>query len=115
MGLIAAVAALAAARASAVELDFARHRDPPLNLGKTAPILRFSPRLLPLWLEALARPESDLKRQAADAIAKAHRLGMPGLAEAVPPLLKELEASDAPLVVRLAVARTLVALDARQA
>jgi HEAT repeat protein len=70
---------------------------------------------LPLWLEALARPESDLKRQAADAIAKAHQLGMPGLAEAVPPLLKEYEAPEAPLVVRLAVARALVVLDARQA
>jgi HEAT repeat protein len=112
--LAAAVAALAAARASAIELDTARELDPPLGSGKVAPTLRFSPRLLPLWLEALARPESDLKRQAADAIAKAHRLGMPGLAEAVPPLLKELEAPGAPLVVRLAVARTLIALDARQ-
>ncbi|HEY7425040.1 MAG TPA: hypothetical protein VH682_12485, partial [Gemmataceae bacterium] len=93
----------------------ARELDPPIKLDQAlAPIPRFAPRLKSLWLEALARPEADLKRQAADAIGRAHRLGMPGLAETVPQLLRELEAPDAHAVVRLAAAQALVALDARQ-
>jgi HEAT repeat protein len=101
--------------ARAVEVGPARELDPPIKLDQAlAPIPRFAPRLKSLWLEALARPEADLKRQAADAIGRAHRLGMPGLAETVPQLLRELEAPDAHAVVRLAAAQALVALDARQ-
>jgi HEAT repeat protein len=102
--------------ARAVELDHARESDPPIKSEKAlTPTPRFAPRLKSLWLEAMARPEADLKRQAADAIVRAHRLGMPGLDETVTQLLKELEAADARPVVRLAAARALVALDARQA
>ncbi len=97
-------------------LDTARHQDPSLEAAEELkPVARFDPRLKALWLEALARPEADLKRQAADAIARAHALGMPGLGDTAPPLLAAMEAPDAHRFVRLAAARALVALDARQA
>src|SRR5438552_17653908 len=100
---------------AAIELDLARDHDPRIGSDEPKTVLRFHPRLKALWLEALARPEADLKRQAADAIARAHRLGMPGLGDAIPRLIAEVEAPDAHPVVRQAVARTLIALDARQA
>jgi len=75
----------------------------------------FPPRAKELWLEALARPEADLKRQAAEAFAKAHLAGMQGLSEAVPLLEATLQATDAHPNAALAAARTLIALDARDA
>src|SRR6476661_3096602 len=54
--------------ARAVELDHARDTDPVLE--KQRIVHTFDSRLKGLWLEALARPEADLKRQAADAIAR---------------------------------------------
>jgi HEAT repeat protein len=114
--LLALSSWLLVSTATAIELDSARDHDPKLDPDETgAVVAKFHPRLKALWLEALARPEADLKRQAADAIVRAHRLGMPGLQEVVPRLLAELEAPDAHPVVRLAVARALIALDARQA
>src|SRR5262245_39651604 len=75
--------------------DTARDQDPRLDAPAEAkPVAKFDPRLKALWLGALARPEADLKRQAADAIARAHALGMPDLGDAVPPLLAELEAAE---------------------
>jgi HEAT repeat protein len=114
--ILATVVALTAGRAAAAELDTVRDTDP--DLGKAPPevvVRSFDPRLKPLWLEALARPEADLQRQAADAIARARRLGMTDLDDTVPPLLALLEATDTHPTVRLAVIRALVALDARPA
>jgi HEAT repeat protein len=99
--------------ASASEVDFARKSDPRLEPVKK--VAKFAPRLKSLWLEALSRPEADLKRRAAEAIARAHRLGMSGLADTAPRLVEELEAAGSHRVVRLAAAQALIALDARQA
>jgi HEAT repeat protein len=102
--------------AEATDLDTIREQDPPLGaVDPGPPVVKFHPRLKSLWLEALARPEADLKRQAADAIAKAHPLGMPGLNEATPQLVADLDATNTSPVVRLAVARALIALDAKAA
>ena len=51
--------------------------DPKLELP--GPIRTFSPGLKPLWLQALAGPEADLRRQAAQTIVLAKRRGMLGL------------------------------------
>jgi hypothetical protein len=75
----------------------------------------FSPRLKALWLLALARSEADLQRQAADSITRAQRLGMPGLAETAAPLMRALETPMQHPVVRLAAARALIAIEARDA
>src|SRR5262249_36803626 len=96
--------------------DLAQSTDPQLHAPRQiTKVTRFDPRLKPLWLAALARPEADLKRQAVEAIARAHALGMPGLAETAPRLVEELEAPNVHPVVRLATARALGFLDARQA
>jgi HEAT repeat protein len=110
------VLALATSWLGAFELDLAAENDPRIDtkFDVIVRVDKFSPRLKPLWLEALAQPEVDLKRQAADAIVRAHTLGMPDLAETVPLLLAEMENPAAGPIVRLAMARALVALDARQ-
>jgi HEAT repeat protein len=102
-----------AGRAEEVEVDLARYQDPKIEIPE--PPRAFSPRLKPLWLEALARPEVDLKRQAAQTIVLAHQRGMPDLADTAPPLVEALDAPDQHPVVMLAAARALVVLDARQA
>jgi HEAT repeat protein len=66
-----------------------------------------------LWRQALARPESEWKSKAAEAIALAHRKGVKKLDELIPDLLKVLEQQDQHPSVRLAVARTLIILDAK--
>jgi HEAT repeat protein len=68
-----------------------------------------------LWLRALARPEADLKCQAANAIARAHGRGVKGLQTTIRPLIAALDQPDQHPTVRLAVARALITLEARQA
>jgi HEAT repeat protein len=113
-GCLAALALAGLGRtAHAVKLDSAIKLDPVLP---SPPIVRrYSPRLKSLWLEALGQPEADLKRQAAEAIAEAKRRGRPDLADTVPHLVGALDAPDQHPVVRLAAARALGALDAREA
>ncbi|MBW3541394.1 MAG: HEAT repeat domain-containing protein [Planctomycetes bacterium] len=95
------------------ELDYARDQDPRLSLP--APIRVFSPKLLPLWRQALARPEIDYKRLTADTIADAHRRGMPGLDVTAERLRRLLEGDDEHRLVRLSAAKALIALDVRDA
>jgi len=116
-GLLAAVACLfvTATPARAVDevIDSVMFADPDLPRARVVKV--FPPRLTALWLRALGRPENDLKCQAAATIALAHRRGMPGLETTVGPLLRALDQDGQHPTVRLAVARALVTLDARQA
>lgn len=75
----------------------------------------FPERLKALWLAALDRPEIDMKRQAAAAIALAHQRGMAGLESTIAPLVRTLDHPNQHPIVRLTIAKTLVALDARSA
>jgi len=75
----------------------------------------FHPRLLPLWLQALGRPEVDLQRQAAQAMVKAHRQGMSQLDEAAPQLIETLRDKELHSVVAFDIARALIELDAIEA
>jgi HEAT repeat protein len=68
-----------------------------------------------LWLKALEAPQADLRCKAADTIALAHRRGMKGLETTVAPLLAALDRPDQHPTVRLAVARALIAMEARGA
>ena len=101
----------AVARAE-IRTDFAMDSDPELKAPE--PIIRFPVEHRPLWLKALARPEADLQRQAAEAIAEAHLLGTPDLAEAKPTLFKIVSAESTHPTARLAAARALIALEARE-
>src|SRR5262249_20661027 len=68
---------------------------------------------LELWLRALERPEADLKCQAAQAIALAHRRGVKGMEATIGALSAALDRPDQHPSARLAIARALVTLDAR--
>jgi HEAT repeat protein len=94
-------------------IDSPMYRDPEIPMPRV--VTTFDPRLKDLWLQALARPEADLKCQAAQTIATARERGMTGLDAAVEPLVRELGRTDAHPTVVAAAARALVALDARTA
>ncbi len=95
-----------------IRADFAMDSDP--ELIAPAPIVLLPVKQRPLWLKALARPETDMQRQAAEAIAEAHLLGTPGLDEAKPALLQIFSAEGTHPTARWAAARALIALDARE-
>jgi HEAT repeat protein len=78
-------------------------------------VLEFPEQAKGLWLRALERPEVELRRQAADAVATAHRRGVKGLDRMVDPLRAALDQPDQHPDVRLAAARALIALDAKTA
>src|SRR5690348_219863 len=66
-------------------IDWPMYNDPVLEQGQV--IKEFDPRLKELWGAALARPDTDTRRRAADAITKAHREGMTGLESLAPQIL----------------------------
>jgi HEAT repeat protein len=92
--------------------DFDMNRDPEIILR--APIKVFSERLMPLWLQALARPEADMQRMAADAIARAHKFGIPAMEETIPALVAVLTAPSSYPAARLAAAQALIDLDSKE-
>lgn len=93
------------------QLDHVMHRDPEISFPE--PIRVFSERLVPLWLEALASPEVDLQRQAAESFARVHIRGLKNMDNVVQPLAKKVSSPDSHPIVRLAAARALVTLNAR--
>jgi len=98
------------ARGTDDAVDSIMYRSP--ELPQVTQVPRFTKGLIPLWLEALARPEVESQRQVALSIALAHRLGIKGLETTVAPLVQALERTDDPGV-RLAIVSALVKLDAR--
>jgi HEAT repeat protein len=68
-----------------------------------------------LWLQALQRPEADLRCQAAEAVARARRRGVEGLQTTVAPLIAALDRNDERSTVRLSIANALIVLEARDA
>jgi HEAT repeat protein len=90
--------------------DFSEPKIPAAQVEKV-----FPERLLTLWLQALERPENELKWQAATTIALAHRRGMRGLDRAIPVLVRALDQPEQHANVRLAAAQALIALEARSA
>jgi HEAT repeat protein len=94
-------------------IDSAMYHDPELP---QVPRLRHFPEgAKPLWVKALARPEADLKCQAADAIARAAREGVKGIDTMTAPLVEELDRPEQNPSARRAIAEALIALDAREA
>ncbi len=113
MWLMAAGCLFSHSRARAedpIKVDFVMFSEPRLVLTPT--VVKFSTKLKPLWLESLQQPEADLRRLAAESFALAATRKMPDLADTAAPLAKALE--DAHPIVRIAAARALVAINARQ-
>ncbi|HZY88655.1 MAG TPA: HEAT repeat domain-containing protein, partial [Gemmataceae bacterium] len=94
-------------------IDSPMYRDPDLPAPPVVTV--FPKRAKELWLKALQRPEAEMRFRAADAIALAHRRGMKGMETTVAPLVAVLDRPDQHPTVRLAAARALVTLEAREA
>jgi HEAT repeat protein len=94
-------------------LDSVMYQDPAVPVARI--VHKLPARIPELWVEALARPEAEFKCQAAQAIARAHERGLAGMAAAAGALARELDRPDQHPTVRLALARALVTLDARDA
>ena len=99
--------------------DFDEVIDSPMYHSPDLPfppfILVFPEETKPLWLRALERPEAEMRCKAADAIDLAHRRGIKGLETTIPPLVAALDRDDQHPTVRLAVAKALSTLEARDA
>ncbi|HEX3147737.1 MAG TPA: hypothetical protein VHR66_06610 [Gemmataceae bacterium] len=93
-------------------IDSAMDNDPLVPLARTQ--FKEVPGLLQLWLDALDRPEAEMRARAALAIVQANERGMKNLSVAKTPLLRELNRAEQHPSVRLAVAKALIALDARE-
>lgn len=106
------VSSASAARAE-IAGDFEMDRDPEVDVPAAVKV--FANRLKPLWLEALASPEADMQRMAADAIGRGHIAGVPGMGEAIPGLVAVLTSPSSRSAARLAAARALVKLEAKEA
>ena len=113
LGLVGLAAMPRLSAADAGALPTVMDQDPPVVLTDTEAV--FSAKLKPLWIEALRQPDSDLQRQAAETIARAHLQGMPKLSDCGPTLIEVLEGSDQHPAVQLACARALVQLEAEAA
>jgi HEAT repeat protein len=94
-------------------IDSAMDRAPYLPPAKI--IHYFPEKAKPLWRKALKAPQADVRAKAAAAFSQAKRGGMKGLDEVVPDLIEALGREDQHPVVRLAVARALIDLEAKKA
>jgi hypothetical protein len=93
--------------------EFEMEHDPEISLP--APVKEISARQAQLWLQALARPEADMQRMAAEAIVRGKANGMTGLEEAIPGLVAILKSPSSHPGVRVTVAQALVRLGAKEA
>src|SRR5262245_11783478 len=109
--LALALSGAASARGEIVP-EYEMDRDPEILVP--APVKDFSDRQKPLWIQALARPEADLQRMAAEAIGRGHAAGISGMEEAIPQLVAILELPSSHPAARVAAAQALVKLDARE-
>ncbi|MBS0202668.1 MAG: hypothetical protein JSS49_07185 [Planctomycetes bacterium] len=109
--VLSAIGPESPAAAAEIEIHFLLENDPPTRF-QTVP-WTLNPELLPLWKRAMARPESELKRQVADSITVAHRMGHAGMQEAIPELMAVLQEEQNHPAARHAAANALIALDGR--
>ncbi len=81
-------------------------KNPPIKFS-------YSPRLVPLWIEALQESEAGAQRRAAQAIYRASFYKVAGLKKAVPHLQAIVANTKGNRSARIAAAHTLIRLDAR--
>ena len=77
--------------------------------------LNYSPRLVPLWIQALKGSESAVQRQAAQAIYRASFFKVSDLETTIPHLQAVLAKTEENRSTRLAIAHALIQLEAREA
>lgn len=92
-------------------IEFVMYSDPAFEV-RGFPI-EISNEAIPLWVDAMSRPDSLLQRVAIDTIAVAHRRGMKGIDVTVPKLVELLDQAKLAPEVRYAAVNAIVELDAR--
>ena len=102
-----------AVRAEEIRIEFVMERDP--QIAQQATVMVFSPKALPLWLEALARPEAEMQRMAAETIAETHAFDLPDIEKATPGLIKIVSVDGTNAAARFSAARALIAMEAKDA
>jgi HEAT repeat protein len=93
-----------------IRYDFVMDTDPVLPDPEEHP--RFQSGLVPLWIQALNRPEVDMQRRAAETLRIAAIKGVPDLQTAVPNLERIVSQSSQPIA-RLAAANALIAMKSK--
>jgi HEAT repeat protein len=111
-GLLVCSALVSAANAQDPAIDSAMDNDPVVPVARST--MRPDPELVRLWIEMLDRPEVEFRARAALTVVQANERGMKGLSVAVKPLLRELNRADQHASVRIAAAKALINLDARE-
>ncbi|MDV6029479.1 MAG: hypothetical protein F9B45_05105 [Phycisphaera sp. RhM] len=96
---------------SILDVDDVMEKDPAFAYREA--LLIISNDAIPLWLEALSRPNAQLQRVTIDTIAIAHRRGMEGIDVALPALVELAGQNELDASVRRAAVRALIAMDAR--
>ena len=86
-----------------------------LPLPELPVIEKLPPGLKELWVQAASQPETELQLKAAEAIARASGLEGADWQDTIPLLVNMLDGQDSDRVVRLAAARSLLILNARDA
>lgn len=94
-----------------IQPDFLMQREPAIEVSRVQMFL--NPRMLTLWKSAFSHPESELHRQAALAVARAHEQKLPDLQQFRPDLLKLLKDDQEHPATRYAAAQALIILEAR--
>src|SRR4051812_26674785 len=87
-------------------IDSPMYENPKLATSTTRK--KFSPKLIPLWLQALGRPENEMKCRAAQAIVLAKHRGLTGLESTITPLLNVFDNPQQDASVRIACAQALI-------
>jgi hypothetical protein len=107
LGLVASPVSLRAQ--DVIQPTYKMMSDPEIVLPKG--VTHLHERLLPLWTEALKRPESEILRSIAEAVALAHRREFPGLETLSNPLAEALVRDGVNPLARCSLAETLIKLD----
>ena len=94
------------------EYDLRMYKDPELSLPQTAESV-FPPGLVELWLKALERPDTELRRLVIDSLAMAKKRGLNKLGIAAEQLIAIAKSEDAHVDVLRATANTMAILDMR--
>ncbi|WLD11749.1 HEAT repeat domain-containing protein [Planctellipticum variicoloris] len=109
---LALLAPLPAGAADVIRVEFQMLSDP--EIPPIPPNSKFDVRCISLWSQALRRPEVDYQRMAAETVARARELNMPGVDALKPELRTILAAPATAPSVRYAAARALIVLDDRE-
>jgi HEAT repeat protein len=91
-----------------IRTEFLMDGDPALDIKPAVKV--FTPKLAELWLQGLARPEAEMQRNVADAIARGHQVGIPDLDRAAPRLLELVSNEKSQPALRLATSKSLAVL-----